>query len=138
MVSRKVFFDTNILLYSDDPRYPKKRNAAVQLIELHRRSRTGALSTQVLQEYYANATQKLKLDAGLARQRTLFFSRFSVLSPTVDDIFTAIDLHRLHQISFWDAMIVRMAILSGARTLYSEDMQHGRSIDGIEINNPFL
>jgi len=138
MVSRKVFFDTNILLYSDDPRYPNKQNAAVALIELHRRNRTGALSTQVLQEYYANATQKLRLDAGLARQRTLFFSRFSVLSPTIDDIFTAIDLHRLHQISFWDAMIVRMAILSGARTLYSEDMQHGRSIDGIEINNPFL
>jgi predicted nucleic acid-binding protein len=98
MASHKVFFDTNILLYTDDPRFPEKQQIAVELVERHLRAKTGSVSAQVLQEYYANAAGKLKLDSALARQRTLFFSRFNVITPSAEDIFSAIDLHRLHQI----------------------------------------
>jgi predicted nucleic acid-binding protein len=55
----------------------------------------------------------------------------------VDDVLAAIDLHRLHQLSFWDALIVRSAIKSGCRRIYTEDLQHGRRYDGVEIVNPF-
>jgi predicted nucleic acid-binding protein len=63
----RTFFDTNVLVYSDDPRYPAKRATAVELIQDHLRSRTGAVSLQVLQEYFVSATRKLKLDSELAR-----------------------------------------------------------------------
>jgi len=138
MASPKVFFDANILLYTDDPRYPERQRLAFELIRSNLTAKTGAVSIQVLQEYFVNATRKLKIDVLLARQKTEIFSRFQVIQPATDDIFAAIDLHRLHQISFWDAMIVRMALLSGARVLYTEDLQHRRRIDSLEIVNPFL
>ena len=138
MASPKVFFDANILLYTDDPRYPERQRLALDLIHQHLGRRSGALSIQVLQEYFANATRKLRIDASLAREKTEIFSKFQVLLPATGDIFAAIDLHRLHQIAFWDAMIVRMALLSGASILYTEDLQHRRRIDSLEIVNPFL
>jgi predicted nucleic acid-binding protein len=137
MANRKVFFDANILLYTDDPRYPDRQRVALDLLDTHLREKTGAVSTQVLQEYFANATRKLRIDASLARQKTVIFSQFQVLQPTTDDILAAIDLHRLHQIAFWDAMIVRMAVLSGASILYTEDLQDRRRIDSLQIVNPF-
>lgn len=138
MADPKVFFDANILLYTDDPRYPQRQHIALNLIRKSLASKTGSLSIQVLQEYFANATRKLKIDVVLARQKTEVFSKFQVLQPNAGDILAAIDLHRLHQISFWDAMIVRMALLSGARILYTEDLHHGQRMDTLEIVNPFL
>lgn len=134
----RTFFDTNVLVYSDDPRYPAKRATAVELIQDHLRSRTGAVSLQVLQEYFVSATGKLKLGSELARQRVEVFARFQVGEPTVSDILAAIDIHRLHGFSFWDALVLRMAKQTGCRVLLSEDMQHGQVIDGVKIVNPFL
>lgn len=134
----RTFFDTNVLVYSDDPRYPARRATAVELIQDHLRSRTGAVSLQVLQEYFVSATGKLKLGSELARQRVEVFARFQVGEPTVSDILAAIDLHRLHGFSFWDALVLRMAKQTGCRVLLSEDMQHGQVIDGVKIVNPFL
>jgi len=138
MASRNAFFDANILLYTDDPRFPLKQKKAADLIELHLISRTGSVSLQVLGEYFHNARRKLKLDASLAKHRAAVFSRLLCFEPKLDDFFAATDLHRLHQITFWDAMIVRAAIQTSSRILYSEDMQHGRRFDGLEIVNPFL
>ena len=132
------FFDTNILVYSDDISEPVKQRLVLNLIKEHRLHRTGALSLQVLQEYFVSATKKLKLDAGLARQRVEAFSRFDVGEPKLQDILAAIDFHRLHHVSYWDALILRMARETGCRVLLTEDMQHGQIIDGVRIENPFL
>jgi len=61
------------------------------------------------------------------------FAKFHVAEPTVIDILAAIDIHRLHSFSFWDALIVLMAKQAGCRVLLSEDMQNGREIDGVKI-----
>jgi len=134
----RTFLDTNVLVYSDDPRDPGKRATAVDLVETHLRSRTGTVSLQVLQEYFVSATGKLKLNSELARQRVEVFAKFHVGEPTVSDILAAIDIHRLHRFSFWDALVLRMAKQTGCRVLLSEDMQHGREFDGVKIVNPFL
>jgi predicted nucleic acid-binding protein len=55
-----------------------------------------------------------------------------------DDVIAAIELHRLHRISFWDAMIVHAARLAATDVIYSEDMQHGAMLAGVRIENPFL
>ena len=138
MAKVKAFFDTNILLYSDDQHDAEKRRRATALLESHFLDNTGAVSMQVLQEYFYRATTKLKLDVETARTRTYFFSNFFVLTPSVEDLLLSVDLHRLHQISFWDAMVFRMAMRSGARRLFTEDLQHGRRFDHLEIVNPFL
>ena len=138
MANPSVFFDANILLYTDDPRFPDKQKIAVDLIEQHLMKRTGAVSLQVLGEYFHNARRKMNLDISVARQRTVFFSKLLRFQPSLDDVFAAIDLHQLHQFAYWDAMIVRAAIQTGCRTLYSEDMQHARKVHNVEIVNPFL
>ncbi len=134
----RSFLDTNILVYSDDPRDPAKQAKALDLITDHLRRRTGVVSLQVLQEYFVSATGKLKLDSELAKGRVEFFARFHVAEPTVGDILAAIDLHRLHSISLWDTLILRCAKQSGCRVLLTEDMQHGQVVDGVRIVNPFL
>jgi predicted nucleic acid-binding protein len=134
----RAFLDTNVLVYSDDPRYQAKRATALDLVQDHLRSRTGVVSLQVLQEYFVSATGKLKLDSELARQRVEVFAKFHVAEPAVSDILAAIDLHRLHGFSYWDAIVIRSASRSGCSILLTEDMQHGREIDGVRIVNPFL
>ena len=134
----RTFFDTNLLVYSDDPRDPGKQQTALNLIKEHLRQRTGVVSLQVLQEYFVSATGKLKLNAELAKQRVEVFAKFHVAEPTVGDILAAIDTHRLHGLSYYDSLILRMAKQSGCRVLLTEDMQHGQVVDGVEIVNPFL
>ena len=63
--------------------------------------------------------------------------KWGVAVPDVADILAAIDLHRLHKFSFWDALVIRSAKQSGCTVLFSEDMQHTRDIDGLQIVNPF-
>ena len=57
-MSARSFFDTNILVYSDDKAYPAKQRHAVELLAEHRRAATGVVSLQVLQEYFVTVTRK--------------------------------------------------------------------------------
>jgi len=134
----RAFFDTNILVYSDDKRDPAKQLKAHSLIREHRSDRTGVVSLQVLQEYFVNTTRKLGLDPGVARRRLEVFSRFDLVEPRLSDVLAAIDLHRLHHISYWDALIIHCARISGCQVVFTEDLQHGQIIDGVRIVNPFL
>jgi len=134
----RSFLDTNILLYCDDRAYISKQQRALELVLEHRAQRTGVVSLQVLQEYFVNATRKLGLDSGLARQKVEDYSRFDVVEPVAVDILAAIDFHRLHRVSYWDALVLHCARKSGCRVVLTEDMQHGREIDGVRIVNPFL
>jgi predicted nucleic acid-binding protein len=136
----RAFFDTNILVYGDDHRDPRKNHLARALIQDYLLSGLGVVSTQVLQEYFNAVTRKLKtrLDSSVARRKVEIFATFEVVVPQLADIFAAIDLHLKHGFSHWDGLIVRMACQSGCRVLFAEDMQHGRALDGVEIVNPFL
>jgi predicted nucleic acid-binding protein len=133
----RSFFDTNILVYADDRAAPAKQRTALDLVAKHRRARTGVVSLQVLQEYFVTVTRKLQVDAAIARRKVELLAEFDVASPEVSDILAAIDLHRLHGFSFWDALILRAAKQAGCSVLFSEDMQNTREIDGVRIVNPF-
>jgi predicted nucleic acid-binding protein len=134
----RTFLDTNILLYCDDSADQAKRAKAQELVIAHRIQRTGVISLQVLQEYFVNATRKLGLDPGMARQKVEAYARFYLVEPTVSDVLAAIDLHRLHGFSYWDALVIRCASQSGCSVLLTEDLQHEKIIDGVRIVNPFL
>ena len=133
----RSFFDTNILIYADDKAAPAKQRRALDLITEHRRARTGVVSLQVLQEYFVTVTRKLRVESSIARRKVELLAEFHVAAPEVSDILAAIDLHRLHKLSFWDALVIRSARQSGCTVLFSEDMQHTRDLDGLQILNPF-
>jgi predicted nucleic acid-binding protein len=136
--TQRAFFDSNVLVYADDPRDAVKQERALRLIEDHMKMRSGVVSVQVLQEYFVTVTKKYKLNAELARMKVAIYARFQVVEPGVADILAAIDLHRLHGLSYWDALIVHSAKRAGCRQLLTEDLQHGQTIDGVRIVNPFL
>jgi predicted nucleic acid-binding protein len=136
-MAERSFLDSNVLIYTDDASSPAKQRTAIQLIARCRRQRNGVVSLQVLEEYFSISTRKLGVDAAIARRKAELFSQLSTVATHVEDVLAAIDLHRLHQFSFWDALVIRSAHQAGCSRLYSEDLQHGRRIDGVEIVNPF-
>jgi predicted nucleic acid-binding protein len=136
-MSARSFFDTNVLVYADDKDAPAKQRYAVELVAEHRRAGTGVVSLQVLQEYFVTVTRKLHLDAAVARRKVELLAEFDVATPDVTDVLAAIDLHRLHGFSFWDALVLRAAKQSGCTVLLSEDLQDKREVDGVRIINPF-
>ena len=132
------FFDTNILLYSISrtDEEAAKRDKAVALLD----EDGGALSVQVLQEFYVQATRVTRPDplpheiaTGLIRT----WMRFEVQDVTASVLVQALDLKVSHGFSYWDSAIIAAAKTLGCRTLYSEDMAHGREIEGVLIVNPF-
>ena len=136
-MSVRSFFDTNILIYADDKSATTKRRCALELVAEHRRTRTGVVSLQVLQEYFVTITRKLHVDAGIARRKVELLAEFDVAILEVADILAAIDLHRLHGFSLWDALVLRAAKQTGCSVLYTEDMQEARQVEGVRIVNPF-
>jgi len=137
-MSARSFFDTNVLVYTDDKATPTKRRKALALVTEHRRSGTGVISMQVLQEYFVAVTRKLDLDVRIARRKVELLAEFDVFSPDVGDILAAVDLHRLHNFSFWDALIIRAANQTGCKVLFSEDLQTAREVGGLRVVNPFI
>jgi len=136
-MSARSFFDTNVLVYADDKAAPAKQRRAVELVAEHRRAGTGVVSLQVLQEYFVTVTRKLGVDPQVARRKIELLAEFDVAAPGVPDVLAAVDLHRLHGFSFWDALILRTAHQAGCKVLFSEDMQEEREVDGVRVVNPF-
>ena len=136
-MSARSFFDTNVLVCADDKAAPAKQRRAVELVAEHRRAGTGVVSLQVLQEYFVTVTRKLRVDVSIARRKVELLAEFDVAAPDLADILAAIDLHRLHGFSFWDALVFRTAKQSGCTVLLSEDFQDKRELDGVRVVNPF-
>lgn len=131
------FLDTNVLLYADDLEAGEKRSRAREILRAAMESGDGVVSTQVLQEFFVISTRKLGVDPAAARRKIALIATMDLVRVDLDLILTAIDLHRLHGLSFWDALIVRAASLAGCGLLLTEDLQHGRVVDGVRIENPF-
>jgi len=135
-----VFVDTNVLVYAYDRAAGQKRERAHSLLDQLWTANSGCVSVQVLQEFYVTVTQKVQkpLSSHAAADiiRDLTFWRLH--APVADDILGAIDLHRRHKISFWDAMIIWSASQLGCATIWSEDLATNRTYDGVLVQNPFL
>ena len=136
-MAERRFFDTNILVYAHSADEPHKRKAARKLLAAHLGGQTAVFSTQVLQEYFVAAT-RIGLPAELAQQHVATYAQANVVEVTTELILAAIDLHRLQKLSFWDALIVRSARAGGCTVLLSEDLQHGQSYEGVQVENPFV
>jgi predicted nucleic acid-binding protein len=133
----RSLLDTNVLVYADSADEPVKQRRAIELIRDLRASGEAVLSTQVLQEWVNVALRKLRLPPTLVRERLAFYRRFDLVPTTPDLIAGALDLHVLHSLSFYDALIVQAAAASGCPRLLSEDLQDGAVIAGVRVENPF-
>jgi|SRR5271155_859759 predicted nucleic acid-binding protein len=134
----RAFLDTNILLYSISTAAAEtpKRERARELIDRD----DCALSIQVLQEFYVQATRSTRPDAlthdvaiGLIR----VWRRFPVQETTLGLLDAALEIVARHRFSYWDSCIIAAAQALGCERLYSEDMTHGQRIGPLTIFNPF-
>ena len=64
--------------------------------------------------------------------------RMSVAGFIDSNVHGALDLQQTRSLSFYDALIMQAAIVSGCSVLYSEDMKAGEVVHGVKIVNPFL
>lgn len=110
---------------------------ALELVAELRRAGTGAVSTQVLQEYFVVATRQLGVPAAIARRKVELFGRRKLIVLGLDHVLAAIDLTRLHSVSFWDTLIVQAARAAHCSVLSTEDLQHGSVFEGLEVVGPF-
>ena len=138
MAGPEVFLDTNVLLYavSSAPHEAAERDAARRILQ----EDNWGISVQVLQEFYVNATGKLRQT--IPPQSTAPFIRLLLERPlvtTTPDLFMrAIEISRRYRISYWDAAIVAAAVNLGCVTLYTQDLNSGQTYEGVEATDPFI
>lgn len=127
------FFDTNVVLYllSADT---AKADKAEDLIALG-----GAISVQVLNEFVAVASRKLRMPLAEVREVLSQIRAVCKVEPmTTETHERALNIAERYGLSIYDALIVAAALLAGCTTLFSEDMQDGQVIDQqLTIRNPF-
>jgi predicted nucleic acid-binding protein len=127
------FFDTNVLVYlaSADA---EKADRAESVI-----ARGGDISVQVLNEIGNVARRKMQMSWPETRAFLDTLRSLLTVHPlTVQTHETGLDLAQRYGLSIFDAMIAASALQAGCETLWSEDMQHGMTLDaGLRIVNPF-
>jgi predicted nucleic acid-binding protein len=133
----ECFLDTNILLYaaSRNPADLAKKKIAIDLMA----ETQFGLSAQVLQEFYTVATRKAHLRMGpeQALEWIENLEEFPCLATDVGLVKTAAEKAARYKLSYWDGAILAAARAMGAAVVYSEDLNHGQSYDGVRVRNPF-
>ena len=133
----KIFFDTNILVYSGDPSDLHKQKIAQQVTEKSFQENSGFVSTQVLQEYCSIEIKKLRRDPLIIKRSLSAWQRLEVINITPMIIDDALEIHLIYQFSFWDSLVISSALAARCGILMTEDMHHGQTIQGLTIVNPF-
>lgn len=132
------FVDTNVLLYAisqDAEEQPKSKRANEILA-----GRDVALSVQVLQEFYLQATRQTRSDPLSHEHATALvesFLRFTIQEITTNVMLAAIETSQQFRISYWDAAIIEGSRALGCDLVLSEDLSDGADYGGVRVKNPF-
>lgn len=138
-MNAEVFIDTNVFLYSlsDLPEEQAKAERARQLLL----NEKWGWSVQVAGEFYNIATstrRQFRLSHKLALEYVKTWLDFPTASLNSSTVLSALQLADRFQISYWDAAIIAAARELLCNTVYSEDLSHGQSYDGVVVVNPFV
>jgi predicted nucleic acid-binding protein len=133
------FVDTNVLVYALAADDTRRSLVAQRLVRELMASQVFQSSTQVLQELYVTLTRKVRTPMQ-PEQALRYLDQLAVWPVVVPDyaaVRDAVELSVSARLSFWDALVVVAAARSGAKRLYTEDLQDGQTILGVEVVNPF-
>ena len=135
----KVFLDTNILVYAYDRHDPRKQGIAQSLLLDLVESESGALSVQVLGEFFIVVTRHIKnpMTSDETKKAIELFSNFLIQEIDLAMVERAIDTHKIYRISYWDALIVSAAERVGCKRILSEDLNDGQRYHNLAVFNPF-
>jgi len=131
------FVDTSILIYAHDGGAGEKHTISITLLERLFEQGSGALSVQVLSEFFSAATRKLLMPSEEAESVLQDLAGWTIHSPEHADLIRAAQLHRRHRISWWDALLLNSAQQLSCGVLWSEDFNDGQRCGKLTIRNPF-
>jgi len=131
------FVDTNILVYAHEGGAGVKHRKAVDLITRLFEEHTGAISIQVLTEFYVTATKKLGIKSEEAEEVIADLGGWIIHRLGHGDVLRACRIHRQYQVSWWDALIINSAFELGCDVLWSEDLATGQRYGTMTVQNPF-
>jgi len=140
-MSGRFFLDTNIFVYAFDASAPAKAKKAANLVRRAADTGQGIVSYQVVQEFFSVALRRFAQPMSVAEAEQYLITVFRPLlavhsSPSL--YVEALRITGKHKLSWYDSLIVAAALEGQCETLYSEDLQHGREIEGVRIRNPFV
>ncbi len=139
-MSDRFFLDTNVFLYEVDPRDATKRQRAKALIDSAVASKRGAVSYQVVQEFFNVALTRFAKPFSVSEAEdylSLTFKPILTVHSSPRLFLEALHIQTQHHFSWYDSLIVAAAQQAGCSVLYTEDMQHGRRVGNLKIENPF-
>ena len=127
------FFDTNVILYLFSGDTVKADRAEDEL------GAGGVISVQVLNEFAAVASRKLRMSVAEIREALEAIRAVCRVVPLSEETHDrGLQIMERYGLSVYDAMIVAAALLAGCGTILSEDIQDGMRFDGLaEVRNPF-
>ena len=133
------FLDTNVLVYAHDATAGEKRRRAAELVIRLGREQRGFLSVQVLTEFLVTVTRKIPhpLSLEAAAQLVDDFATWEVFRPCAQDVGQAARIADRYDISPWDALIIHAAAQMNAGIVWTEDLNHGQTYEGVVVKNPF-
>ena len=133
-----VLLDTNILIYTFDPRDEVRQEQAIAILLKFEENQQGCLSVQCLSEFANAAMTKLRLSAAdVMTKLDEWQNVFPVFNLTPQIVVEAARGVRDHQLSFYDAQIWASARLNQVPVIFREDFQGGQSLEGVQFVNPF-
>ena len=133
----RVAIDTNVLAYAEGVGDARRCKRAANVVAALNASNV-VLPAQVLGELFNVLTKKAGRSAEQARDAVLSWSdAFDVADSTRDAVTAACDLAAAHQLQFWDALIVSVAVRQQSRVLLTEDLNEGFVCQGMTVVNPF-
>jgi len=137
-MSVEVFIDTNILVYAYDAKEVRKHELSKQILSDVWDERTdAAISVQVLQEFFTTML-RLGSDPRYYREVVESFLHWTVVENTCGLMQRAMDVHQRYGTSFYDANIIAAAQVSGAKELWTEDLNTGQDYGGVVAVNPLI
>jgi predicted nucleic acid-binding protein len=139
-MNSRILVDTNVLVYAYDRSESQKQQQALQVLDRLAVGGAGAISTQILAEFFVAVTRKiaapLTVDEGYERVKN-YLQAWAVLNLTGMVVLEAARGVRDHAMSFWDAQIWAAARLNQIGLVLSEDLQDRAVVEGVRFVNPF-
>ena len=137
IAGKRCSLDANILVYSFDNRAGEKQQQAKSLIKALC-SENAILTLQALGEcYWAVSRKGIAPRNGLVSALNDLQHIFPLVAAAPNCFGPALDLKERYLLPFWHAMLLATLMDSGVQVLFTEDLQHGQTIGGVRIVNPF-
>jgi len=138
--SAAFLVDTNVLVYAYDARAGSKRDRAIDLLNTLAARQRGALTPQILSEFFVVVTQKLspRLTAAEAERSLTNYARsWIIYDLTSLIVLEAVRGCQRHRLGYWDSLVWAAAKIHDVPNVLSEDFSDGSLLEGVKFINPF-